>query len=59
MIGIDPSFRVGEEEGELRLLKQDVLDEMLEEHYAKDEEEFREFVEKNMEQAERIKRLRN
>lgn len=57
MIGIDPSFRVGEE-GELRLLKQDVLDEMLEEHYAKDEEEFREFVE-NMEQAERIKRLRN
>ena len=45
MIGIDPSFRVGEE-GELRLLKQDVLDEMLEEHYAKDEEEFREFVEK-------------
>ena len=45
VIGIDPSFRVGEE-GELRLLKQDVLDEMLEEHYAKDEEEFREFVEK-------------
>ena len=45
VIGIDPSFRVGEE-GELRLLKQDVLDEMLEEHYAKEEEEFREFVEK-------------
>ena len=33
VIGIDPGFRIAEE-GELKLLQQDVLDEMLEECYA-------------------------
>lgn len=35
MIGIDPGFRIAEE-GELKLLKQDVLDELLEERYAQE-----------------------
>ena len=34
VIGIDPSFRVGDD-GELRLLKEDVMQDMLEEEYAK------------------------
>ena len=45
VIGIDPGFRIAEE-GELRLLKQDVLEELLEQSYAAGEEEFLEFVEK-------------
>lgn len=45
VIGIDPGFRIAEE-GELRLLKQDVLEELLEQSYATGEEEFLEFVEK-------------
>ena len=45
VIGIDPGFRIAEE-GELRLLKQDVLEELLEQSYAEGKEEFLEFVEK-------------
>ena len=45
VIGIDPGFRIVEE-GELKLLKQDVLDELLEECYEKGDKEFLEFTEK-------------
>lgn len=45
VIGIDPGFRIVEE-GELKLFKQDVLDELLEECYEKGSGEFLEFVEK-------------
>lgn len=45
VIGIDPGFRIAEE-GELKLLKQDVLDELLEERYAQDDPAFLEFAEK-------------
>ena len=45
VIGIDPGFRIVEE-GELKLFRQDVLDELLEECYEKGDERFLEFVEK-------------
>lgn len=45
VIDIDPGFRIAEE-GELKLLKQDVLDELLEECYAEGSESFHELVEK-------------
>ena len=45
VIGIDPGFRIAEE-GELKLLKQDVLEEMLEDCYQEGDEAFLEFVEK-------------
>ena len=45
VIGIDPGFRIAEE-GELKLLKQDVLEELLEECYASGNEAFIEFVER-------------
>ena len=45
MIDLDPGFRIGED-GELKLLKQDVLDELLEECYSKGEEEFLSFTER-------------
>ena len=45
VIGIDPGFRIAEE-GELKLLKQDVLEELLEECYASGDEAFIEFVER-------------
>ena len=45
VIGIDPGFRIAEE-GELKLLKQDVLEELLEECYASGEEEFLDFTER-------------
>lgn len=45
VIGIDPGFRIAEE-GELKLLQQDVLDEMLEECYADGTEDFLDFVER-------------
>ena len=45
VIDIDPGFRIAEE-GELKLLKQDVLEELLEECYAEGAEDFLEFVEK-------------
>ena len=43
-IDLDPGFRIAEE-GELRLMRADVLDEMLEEHYAADDPAFIRFVE--------------
>ena len=45
VIGIDPGFRIAEE-CELKLLKQDVLDELLEERYAQEDPGFLEFAEK-------------
>ena len=45
VIGIDPGFRTAEE-GELKLLKKDVLDEMLEACYDEADEEFLAFVER-------------
>lgn len=42
-LDMDPGFRIGEE-GELKLLMSDVMDEMLEEHYEKGPEEFYTFV---------------
>lgn len=38
-IGLDPAFRIADE-GEVELLSQDVMKEMLEEHFAKGEESF-------------------
>lgn len=43
-IDLDPSFRIGDE-GELRLLKGDVIKELLEDHYAQESPEFTELVE--------------
>ena len=45
VIDIDPGFRIAEE-GELRLLRQDVLDELLEACYAEGTEEFLDFAER-------------
>ena len=45
VIGIDPGFRIAEE-GELKLLKQDVMDELLEACYASGKENFLEFAER-------------
>ncbi len=45
VIDIDPGFRIAEE-GELKLLKQDVLEELLEACYAEGKKEFLDFVEK-------------
>lgn len=42
-IDLDPGFRIGEE-GELKLLRQDVLETVLEEAYEKGDEDFTEFV---------------
>lgn len=44
LIGLDPGWRTAEE-GELKLLKEDVLKELLEDSYARQEEEFTSFVE--------------
>ena len=44
VIDLDPGFRVAED-GELRLLRQDVLKEMLEAHFAEEDELFLQFVE--------------
>ena len=43
MIDLDPGFRVGEE-GELKLLRHDVMEEMLESHYDEGAEEYLDFV---------------
>lgn len=43
-ISLDPGFRIGEE-GELKLLKHDVIEEVIESYYAEGTEEFLEFVE--------------
>lgn len=45
VIDIDPGFRIAEE-GELKLLKQDVLEELLESSYADGKQGFLDFVEK-------------
>lgn len=45
VIDIDPGFRIAEE-GELKLLKQDVLEDLLEESYEEGNKAFLEFVEK-------------
>lgn len=44
VIDLDPSFRIGED-GELQLLQQDVLEEMLEEKYAQADQRFLDFTE--------------
>ena len=44
MVDIDPSFRLGDE-GEMKLLKNDTLDEMLEEYYSEGREDFLEMIE--------------
>lgn len=43
-IDLDPAFRIGDE-GELNLLRADVLEKLLEEHYEAAEEDFLDFVE--------------
>lgn len=43
-LDLDPSFRIGDE-GELLLLRGDVMQEMLEDHYADDDDAFEQFVE--------------
>ena len=43
-IGLDPAFRIADE-GEIKLLKQDVMKEMLEEYFASGDERFRYCVE--------------
>ena len=45
VIGLDPGFRIAED-GELKLLKQDVMDELLEQCYAEGDEEFLAFTER-------------
>lgn len=45
VIGMDPGFRIAEE-GELKLLKQDVMDELLEECYAQSDRKFLDFTER-------------
>ncbi|MDD3253257.1 MAG: helicase-exonuclease AddAB subunit AddA [Lachnospiraceae bacterium] len=44
LLDLDPSFRIGDE-GELLLLRGDVMEELLEDHYCKDEAGFQQFVE--------------
>ena len=44
LIGLDPGYRTGEE-GELKLLKEDVMKELLESYYAKDHEKYKYFIE--------------
>ena len=44
LIGLDPGYRTGEE-GELKLLQEDVMKELLEAYYAKDQEKYKYFIE--------------
>ena len=44
LIGLDPGYRTGEE-GELKLLKEDVMKDLLEDYYAKGDERFQYFIE--------------
>ena len=44
LIGLDPGYRTGEE-GELKLLQEDVMKELLEAYYAKDQEKYKFFIE--------------
>ncbi len=43
LLDIDPSFRIGDE-GELTLMRADVMEKLLEEYYGKDDEAFEKFV---------------
>ena len=43
LIGLDPGYRTGEE-GELKLLKEDVMKELLENYYIKDDKKFKYFI---------------
>lgn len=43
-LDLDPAFKIGDE-GELTLLKADVMQEMLEDHYGQEDERFEQFVE--------------
>ena len=44
LIGLDPGYRTADE-GELKLLREDVVKELLEEYYAQKDEKFQKFVE--------------
>ena len=44
LIGLDPGYRTGEE-GELKLLREDVMEGLLEDYYARDEEKYKYFIE--------------
>lgn len=44
LIGLDPGYRTGDE-GELKLLREDVIKELLEDYYAEDQEKYKKFVE--------------
>ena len=44
LIGLDPGYRTGEE-GELKLLQEDVMKELLEAYYVKDQEKYKYFIE--------------
>lgn len=44
LIDLDPAFRIGDE-GEIRLLKNDVMEDLIEERYASKEEKYHNFVE--------------
>ena len=44
LIGLDPGYRTGED-GELKLLKEDVMKELLEAYYASGDEKFKYFIE--------------
>lgn len=57
VIGIDPAFRIAEE-GELRLLMQDVLEELIENFYAEGSETFLNLL-TSTGQEEMIRRSRN
>ena len=52
LLSLDPGFRIGDE-AELSLLKADVLEEVLEEFYEKEEESFTSFVEASVRQKMR------
>ena len=44
LIGLDPGYRTGEE-GELKLLREDVMEGLLEDYYSRDEEKYKYFIE--------------
>ena len=44
LIGLDPGYRTGDE-GELKLLREDVIKELLEDYYAENQEKYKKFVE--------------
>ena len=44
LIGLDPGYRIGDE-GELKLLREEVMGDLLEDYYAKGEEKYKNFIE--------------